>query len=291
VQAGFHLYEGSFFIRGVGFITRRTIVLLPAVVLVILSLITFAAPDKSLYAGDKTEPASQTSYKIIGYSYLGTAIQSYEISPQHYNNTMLLTFAVHGFDDGWDKDGVALVKIGTDIIKEFSGHPEDLKETRLIVIPCVNPDGIKFGQSNNGFGRCNAQGIDINRDFDYYWQPCDESKYRTGKAPFSTPEAKILRDVVLKEKPDIIIDFHGWLTCTYGDAPIADGFNQAFGIQRKKQNLTDNAYMAQFFTGWASQYARTVLVEYPNPGTYQNMIDSEYSQKTINIIKNICSNI
>ena len=285
------MFERSFSCEEEVFIFRRTVVLLPVTVLIILSLITFVLPEKSIFAGVKTEPESKTAYKIIGYSYLGTTIKSCEITPQHYNKTMLLTFAVHGFEDGWDKDGAALVQIGTDVIKEFSGDPQTLKETRLIVITCVNPDGIESGRSSNGFGRCNAQGIDINRDFDYYWKYCSEGKYRTGNAPFSTPEAKILRDVVLKAKPDIIIDFHGWLTCTYGDAAIADGFDRAFGIQRKKPNAIDNTYMAQFFTGWASQYARTVLVEYPDPQTYQNMLNSEYSQKTINVIKNICNDI
>lgn len=262
-----------------------------ATALITLSLITFTTPENSLFAGEKTKPASKITYKIIGYSYLGTAIQSCEISPPKYNNTMLLTFAVHGFDDGWNNDGAALEQIGTDIIKEFCEHPEMLKETRLIIIPCVNPDGVKYGRSSNGFGRCNAQGIDINRDFDYYWRPCSNSRYRTGNAPFSTPEARSVRDVVLKEKPDIIIDFHGWLACTYGDAEIADGFNRAFGMRRKRQGLTDDSYMEQFFTGWASQYARAVLMEYPNPQNDQNMVDLEYSQKTINVIKNICSNI
>ncbi|NLV21735.1 MAG: hypothetical protein GXY49_07090 [Syntrophomonadaceae bacterium] len=269
---------------------------MPVTALLILSLITFVLPEKSIPTGEKTqlqiqEPQSQVTYQVIGYSYLDTAIKSYTIAPPNYNKTMLLTFAMHGYENGWDKDGAALVQIANDVINEFAGSPGELKETRLIVIPCVNPDGLEVGQSSCGFGRCNAQGIDINRDFDYYWQYCSAGMYRTGNAPFSTPEAQILRDVVLKEQPDIIIDFHGWLSCSYGDAALTDYFNKAFNTRRQRPNTMDNTYMAQFFAGWASQYARSALLEYPDPKTMQNMIDLKYSQKTINIIRKICSEI
>lgn len=269
----------------------KNIVKLLVTLLIILSIITFIPPERLIYVGAKTEPESTITYNILGYSNYGTAIKSYTVTPKNYHKTVLLTFAMHGFEDAWDHDGSSLVEIGTDVFLEFSNHPEELYGTRLIVIPCVNPDGTWYGQSSKGFGRGNAQGIDINRDFDYYWNYSKESKYRTGNTAFSTPEAQILRDVVLAEKPDIIIDFHGWLNCTYGDAEITNYFNKALGIQHQGITPKDNMYMQQFFAGWASQYARTVLVEYPNPITYQNMLSQEYSQNTIQVIKKICSDI
>lgn len=269
-------------------INKSKAVIMPVTMLVILSLITFQFYEKPIQAQEQSEPKFQTNCKIVGYSYLGAPIKRYEIAPRSYNKTLLLTFAMHGFEDGWDKDGAALVQIADDMIKEFSKNPEELKETRLIVIPCVNPDGLSNGLSSVDIGRCNAQGIDINRDFDYYWQFSSAARYHTGSAPFSTPEARVLRAVVMKEQPDMIIDFHGWLNCTYGDIAITDYFNKAFGTQRIKPNPADNSYMAQFFTGWSSQYARSALVEYPPPGTFENMIALDYSQKTIDIIKNIC---
>jgi hypothetical protein len=48
-------------------------------------------------------------------------------------------------------------------------------------------------------------------------------------------------------------------------------------------------YMQQYFTGWASQYARTLMVEYPNPGEYNNLIKWKYSENTINAIKAVCN--
>lgn len=256
--------------------------------LLILSLSTFVLPEKSTPTEERPEPRSAVAYQIIGTSHLGAEIKSCTITPPNYNKTMLLTFAMHGYEGSWDKDGTALLQIAEDIIDEFARNPQDLKQTRLIIIPCVNPDGLTVGQSSNGFGRCNAQGIDINRDFDYYWKYSSTSMYRTGATPFATPEAKVLRDVVLKEQPDIVIDFHGWLNCSFGDVALTHHFDQAFGTKRQKPDTFDNTYMSQFFTGWASQYARSALLEYPDPRTMQNMIDLKYSPKTIDFLKTLC---
>jgi len=272
-------------------INKKSVVIMPVMMLLFLSIIAFEFYGKPIQAQEESEQKFTSNCKIVGYSYLGAPIERYEITPRSYNKTMLLTFAMHGYEDGWDKDGKAIVQIAQDVIKQFSESPQELKETRLIVIPCVNPDGISDGWSSGDFGRCNAQGIDINRDFDYHWQFSSETRYRTGSAPFTTPEARVLRAVVMKEQPDIIIDFHGWLNCTYGDIAITDYFDKAFATQRIKPNPSDNSYMAQFFTGWSSQYARSALVEYPDPKSYQQMVELDYSRKTIDIIRNICNQI
>ena len=256
--------------------------------LVILSVITYVSPKKATCVEVHDKEGEIIGYRILGYSRLGMPIKSYAVNPDNYNKTILLTFAMHGFEDAWDRDGQALVEIGTDVLLAFSENPQTLKRTRLIVIPCVNPDGTWYGQKSEGFGRCNASGIDINRDFDYFWTYCQEARYRTGKTAFSTPEAQILKEVVLAEKPDIILDFHGWLNCAFGDEEISDYFHQAFGLQHLRSASTDNGHIHQSFAGWGGQYARTVLVEYPNPGTYQKMLSLEYSQKTVDIIKEIC---
>ncbi len=232
---------------------------------------------------------STTEYNIIGFSSRGALVYNVIITPPEYSQTMLLTFAMHGFESAWHNDGAALVQIGNDVIRTFSGHPQELQSTRLIIVPCVNPDGIWEGQTDSGLGRCNGQGIDINRDFDYHWQYNSNSQFRTGNAPFTTPEAQILRDLVWREKPDVVIDFHGWLNCTYGDAELSDYFNKAFNIKHQGSFSNEKIYMQQFFTGWASQYARVVMVEYPNPANPRNLIERQYSQKTIRAIKEICS--
>ncbi|HWQ74859.1 MAG TPA: M14 family metallopeptidase [Syntrophomonas sp.] len=263
----------------------------PCIVIILsISLIMLVLYEKPMYVGAKTESKAEVTYQVLGYSYQGIAINCCVVTPKDYRQTILITAAVHGFDDGWDGDGQALVEIAQNVFKAFASEPEALEGTRLMVIPCVNPDGAYYGKSSDGFGRCNAQGIDINRDFDYNWQYCAESRYQTGSAPFTTPEAQILRDIVLQEKPEIIIDLHGWLACTYGDAQIASYFDQSLGTYYKKRlgPPGDESYMRQFFTGWAGQYGRAVLVEFPPPPSDREKNIQEYSEATITAIQGIC---
>ncbi len=258
--------------------------------LIILWVITYVSTKKVAYVEAHNQTDNIMEYRILGYSNWGMPIKGYAVNSDNYKNTVLLTFAMHGFEDAWPQDGKALVEIGTDVLLAFSRNPESLKGTRLIVIPCVNPDGTWYGRNSEGFGRCNASGTDINRDFDFHWTSCQEAKYRTGNTAFTTPEAQILKELVLKEKPDIIIDFHGWLNGTYGDEEIGDYFHRAFDLQDLTTSA-DHSHIHGSFAGWASQYARTVLMEYPNPGTYQKMLGLDYSQKTVDIIKNICDSL
>lgn len=226
--------------------------------------------------------------KVIGYSSRGHIIQAVTITPPQYKKTILLTFAMHGFEDGWDYDGGSLVQIANEVIAGFTAHPEYLNQTRLIVVPCVNPDGLMRGKDDILAGRRNGQGIDINRDFDFKWKYCAETKYHTGDTPFVTSEANLLRDLVLAEQPDLVIDFHGWLNAIYGDQEIGQYFSDALAVANQGMNNVANAFLPQTFVGWAGQRTRAVMVEYPHPLNAANVNNLQYSRKTIGVIKQIC---
>jgi len=201
--------------------------------------------------------------QVIGSSYQNRSIEAVYLTPPNYTQTILATFAVHGFEDQYYRDGVILTQIAEQVIKYYSDQPELLKFTRLIIVPCVNPDGVNAGVSNNGFGRCNAQGIDLNRDFDYNWGKINTSRNKTGNQPFTSPEAQVLRDIVLKENPDIVLDFHGWLDCCYSsDIELKNCFVSSLSLGAEKKALPGYKPQQGYFVGWASQYARAALIEY-----------------------------
>jgi hypothetical protein len=201
--------------------------------------------------------------QTISSSYQNRPIEAVYLTPPSYTQTILATFAVHGFEDQYYRDGVILTQIAEQVIKYYSDQPELLKFTRLIIIPCVNPDGVNAGVSNNGFGRCNAQGIDINRDFDHNWGKINNSRNKTGNQPFASPEAQVLRDIVLKENPDIVLDFHGWLDCCYSsDLELKNCFSSSLDLGSEKKALPGYKPMQGYFVGWASQYVRAALIEY-----------------------------
>lgn len=65
------------------------------------------------------------------------------------------------------------------------------------VIPMVNPDGVEAGKTSaaHGAARCNAHGVDINRNFGWNWKPGRKGSFEfSGEEAFSEPEARILRD-------------------------------------------------------------------------------------------------
>ena len=211
--------------------------------------------NNNVYINDE---APQIERLTIGQSYQQRPIEAIYMTPPNFTKTILATFAVHGFEDHYAHDGIILTQVAKKIIDYYSENTELLHFTRIIIIPCVNPDGAYAGTTNNGFGRCNAQGIDINRDFDFNWGKINSSRYKTGEAPFASVEARILRDLVEKETPDIVLDFHGWLDCVYGDP----GLKTFFNLGKEKPAFSQYKSMQGYFAGWATQYSRAALVEY-----------------------------
>ena len=72
--------------------------------------------------------------------------------------------------------------------------PDDVE---LWLIPDANPDGTAIGT------RCNANGVDLNRNFDWEWDPVDG-----GPGPMSEPETQALASLILREWPDLVVWVH-----------------------------------------------------------------------------------
>ncbi len=195
-----------------------------------------------------------------GKSVLGRDLVCYSIAPKEYSRTILLNFEIHGWEDEYSKDGQQLVDLGNYLVEYYATN-KNLNQCRLLIIPSANPDGVQEGITNNGFGRCNAEGIDLNRDFDADYQKYLSERNYT-QFPFSACESRALRDLVLKANPEIVIDFHGWENCTIGSPQLAEVFSMYVGINHKTR-LTASAH--GYFSYWAQkQGAEALLVEFKN---------------------------
>ena len=134
-------------------------------------------------------------------------------------------------------------------------------DCRLLIIPCANPDGIAEGVTKDGFGRCNADGVDLNRDFDANHVVKPKGRNYT-PYPFSAPESRALRDLVWASNPDVVVDFHGWLNYTIGSSDLAEVFSLHTGLYQQKELSTS---ATGYFAYWAQlQGAEAILVEFTN---------------------------
>lgn len=214
------------------------------------------------------EKATSVNIKTTQYgtSGQGNPLNVVSIEPPNYSTKILAVFEVHGFEDAYSNDGWALVNIGNKLVEYFSANPEKLNGKSLYVVTSANPDGLISGWTNNGPGRCQVSGgVDINRDFDYYWSKRFNNRNRTLE-PFSAPESRALRDLVINLRPNDVVDIHGWISTTYGTASLCSYFENSLGIGRSGGLTGASGY----FSAWAlgtGYCERSALIELPSPHT------------------------
>jgi len=68
-------------------------------------------------------------------------------------------------------------------------------DTQLLLVRDVNPDGLAHRE------RANAHGVDLNRNSPEHWAGA-------GARPWSEPEARAIRDLILREEPTLSIYYH-----------------------------------------------------------------------------------
>jgi len=167
------------------------------------------APQAPVVVPPTPEPVIEviatSTETIIGTSVEGRSITAHTFGTGETN--LLFVGGVHG---GYEANSVRLADT-------MIGHLHanaDLIPSNLTVhiIPVLNPDGYALPTTASDQNRrFNANGVDLNRNFDCKWAP--ESSWRgqtvsAGTAPFSEPEAAALRDYVLATSPEASIFWH-----------------------------------------------------------------------------------
>jgi protein MpaA len=78
-----------------------------------------------------------------------------------------------------------------------------------ILVPCINVDGYASGQ------RTNHNGVDLNRNFPSHdWSAeAKAPRYFPGPAPGSEYEIQAMVELIITEKPRLIVHFHSWEPC------------------------------------------------------------------------------
>lgn len=183
-----------------------------------------------------TAGAEETTCRqfVYGTSEMGKELICHVVGDETAKRSLLMIFGVHGFEDDYPHDGQVLRLIAEEVIAHYAAAPEKLADCCLYIVPTANPDGLLDGKTQNGFGRCNANGLDINRDFPVNWKKRTDERNRTGDEPFSTAEARAIRDLVERIKPTWAMDVHGWINASYGDGAMARTFARPFRFTVKQ---------------------------------------------------------
>lgn len=155
--------------------------------------------------GEEEEEKENPAQTVIGHSVEDNEILAYSYGEGDEN--LLLLAGIHG---GYEWNTVLLAYEMMDYLSE---NPEIIPENlRVTVIPVLNPDGLKetvgttsrfeasdVSSSKEVSGRFNANGVDLNRNFDCLWQPestWKNQKVSAGDKVFSEPEALALQSLV-----------------------------------------------------------------------------------------------
>ena len=172
------------------------------------------------------------------------------------------------------------------------------KELKAHVVLSANPDGILNGT------RCNANGVDLNRNFPAQNWSSEPVYYRNrkggpqdialspGSKPGSEPETRAIMKLVKEVKPELIVSFHGFLGCI--DDPEAGAIARDLAERTDMILVPDVGYSTPgSFGSWcAEQNIPIITYEIPDmaitelrdihrpvimdllTGKYQHLLDS-----------------
>ena len=123
-------------------------------------------PDWFPTAGD-----IRCDYRIVGWSHEGRPLFAHIIG--RGPETVLLVAGLHG-------NAPAGSRLLRQFMTHLKGHPDRIRNRRVVVVPDLNPDGLARG------AKTNARGVDLNRNFPTWnWRPYA----RAGSGPGSEAEA------------------------------------------------------------------------------------------------------
>jgi len=158
-------------------------------------------------------------YHIVGTTVQRRPIMCLEIGAG--SDVTLIMATIHGNEPA-----------GTPLVRSLSWylrrHPEMLAGRKVVLMAVANPDGMVRNT------RYNARGVDLNRNFEA--RNRINSK-QTGLAALSEPEARTIKQVIQKYKPDRIVSIHQPLNCIDYDGPaqmLAERMGQYCTIPVKK---------------------------------------------------------
>ena len=227
-------------------------------------------------------------------------------------NVFFATFAIHGYEDIWCRDGYELVDIANQFYNKLLNDKDyDLADKWTIYIfPGINQDGLTNGWTNKGPGRTtlysqapNNKGIDMNRCWQIgsSYQRFTSSRNYNGTAGFQAYEAQALRNFMLANKSQngqtLLVDLHGWTQQLIGNEEICSYYDRQFPENNKKSvGRYGTGYMIAWgrtYLGSTNRAAKTALIELPKQGVtgHQSVVNKNFANRYINATLDMLRNM
>ena len=151
----------------------------------LLALVTAALAVGPAQAGDR-------SRELLGRSALGRPIELVRLGPADAPRRILVVGCIHGNECAGTAIAKRLVALGAPA------------GAALWIVPNLNPDGFA------GRHRQNGRGVDLNRNFGSEWIPIGRrwSPEHSGPRPWSEPETRLVRRLILRVRPTVTIWYH-----------------------------------------------------------------------------------
>jgi hypothetical protein len=143
---------------------------------------------------------------VIGFSAGGHALEVYSFGqgPKHD----MIIGGIHG---GYEWNTIVLAE---QLITYINDNPAVIpNDVTLYILPDMNPDGDL--RSHDEYGRVNANGVDLNRNFPVGWTAAwnrngcyDMTPTTSGTEPGSEPETRLVMNFIASYSIQALIDYH-----------------------------------------------------------------------------------
>jgi protein MpaA len=153
---------------------------------------------------------------LVGHSVDGRAIVAHVLGAATAKRRVLLVGCIHGNECAGQRILAALERRRV------------RADTQLWLVPSMNPDGAAADT------RQNADGVDLNRNFPYQWQPGGGSTYYAGPRPASEPETRAAMRLIEQIRPAVTIWYHqheDLVDMAGGDRGVARRYAELSGLR------------------------------------------------------------
>ena len=140
---------------------------------------------------------------IIGKSVNGRNIYSITVRKTDYPK-VIVQYAIHG------REYITAYLC----LKQITDFLANGRRGTVHFVPIANPDGVFISLYKDPLYKANANGVDLNVNFDADWGKGEKNVFSpgaenyVGKTPFSENETRALRDFTLSARPDVTLSYH-----------------------------------------------------------------------------------